>query len=289
VQGQSQQETVVEFQRRQGGAVHFHRSYSEAVNGLRRRGALLEARTGDANPQAVLLDATALSALLPPSSAADVLSGLTTLVSTAANAQWVDARKEAVESLTRLSPHHCRALMHQTGCVAAMVKLILAVEVEPSALNGHVTRCAVTVLADLFANPTTTSDQTAPHVAAVVTPVVVAAVVRMAVGSNHGPTDAHDSTDAMDTTHPTDIHTQRECCRLLLAIVPSAPSAVGAAIQGDTAAAAWLHSISSNIDEGECGAVDPRLRELVLQLHRALKNWGPERPGQCGGAGQARV
>jgi hypothetical protein len=243
--------------------VHFHRSYSEAVNGLRRRGALREIVTDDgrANPQApsVLLDAASLSASLPPSSTADVLTGLTTLVYSAANARWLDARKEAAESLTRLSaqPQNRHPLLLQTECVTAMVKLLLTND-EPSTLNGHVQRCAVTVLADLFTHSdgaNVSSADLAPHLAAVSAPALLAAVVQMAVGSTAVSADQH-----------TDTQTRRECCRMLLAIASSnGTAAVSEAVRGNALATAWIASI------GEGGAVDPRLSELVQRLQSVIQ------------------
>ena len=255
-QGNDGQKKVIEFQRRQGSAVHFHQSYSNVVNGLRRCGALHEIVTN----QSVLPDAAFLSASLPPSSAADVLSGLNTMVCSAVNARWIDARKEAVEGLTHLSvqPHNRRALLLQTECVTAMVKLLLTND-EPSTLNGYIQRCAVTVLADLFTHSdevNVSSADLAPHLAAVSAPVVLATVVQMTVGST-----------AISAEQHTDTQTRRECCRMLLAIIAlsNSTAAVSEAVRGNAAIAAQMVSI------GEGYAVDPCLSELVRRLQSVIQ------------------
>jgi hypothetical protein len=136
----------------------------------------------------------------------------------------------------------------------------LLLDSDPSPLNGHVKRCAVTVLADLFtASPgdNVTTEELAPHLAAVSTPAVLGVVVQMAVGSATG--------SPMEPQ--TDTQTRRECCRLLLAVAKAdGATAVDTAVRGNAAATAWVASIS----EGS-GPLDARLSGLVQQLQTALQ------------------
>jgi hypothetical protein len=160
-----------------------------------------------------------------------------------------------------------------------MVKLLLTDDFSP--MNSHVARCAATVLADLFDGPfiesadmlTPSADMLTPYLAAVSTPVLLRAVVQIAVGPDTQFGKSNEVIDGMDTTDPTDIQSRRECSRLLLAIASASVAsgtAVRAAIEGSAAARHWLVSICETTGEGADLVVDQRLRGLLQRLQRVL-------------------